>query len=321
MYSIRLKSRLLGAFCLMLFCFGAVGVAADEGLLARVGEVSVSEFDLALTVQRRLPMQVGFHGKISPEKIEEIRQEALSELIDQAYQVNWAREQKISVTEVELAAAMQPLMGRYATAEAMREDLGAQVYEQIRALMFRGLLAEKARLAAVDAKITVSEDKVRAHYEANQERFFRPRQFRASHILIRVDPSSAAEEREERRQHAAELLAQARAGENFYNLAYYNSDDRTRYVGGDLGYFHEGQVVPEFEEALLALEPGQVSDLVRTRFGFHIIQLVEINEPRQMHLDEMRERIRAQLEKEQGEELTQAWMDGLRKRYPLELLD
>jgi parvulin-like peptidyl-prolyl isomerase len=117
------------------------------------------------------------------------------------------------------------------------------------------------------------------------------------------------------------LLEQARGGADFYNLAYHNSDDRTRYVGGDLGYFHEGQVVPEFETVILAMEPGQISELVRTRFGFHIIRLVEVNEPRQLSYEEVRERIRERLEKEQQERLMDAWMAELRERYPLKRLD
>ncbi|MDO3377061.1 peptidylprolyl isomerase [Geoalkalibacter halelectricus] len=317
----RLKSRLLTVVCCAALMVGAASAGAEQDLLARVGEVPVSQFDLELTMQRRMPMQVGFHGQISSERVAEIRQEALAELIDQAYQVNWAREQRISVAGDELAAAMKPLSGRFASEQAMREAVGEETYGQLRALMFRGVLAEKARAAAVEEKIEVGGEQVRAYYDANQERYFRPRQFRASHILIGIDPSSTAEARTERRERAEELLAQARSGENFYNLAYYNSDDRTRYVGGDLGYFHEGQTVPEFEEALAELAPGEISDLVRTRFGYHIIQLVEVNEPRQMLYEEMQERIRAQLEKEERERLTQIWMDELRARYPLERFD
>jgi parvulin-like peptidyl-prolyl isomerase len=317
----RLRVAVLGILCLFLSALGGGAALAAEGLIAKVGDVEVSEFDLAATVQRKMPMQVSFHGKIAPEKIEEIRRQALEDLIAQAYQVNWARENRVSVSEEELAAAVKPLLGRYSSEQAMREAVGDKVFGDFRALMFRTLLADKARTQAVDAKVAVDEAQVKAHYEENQARYFRPRQFRASHILIKVDPSASAEERQAREQRAAELLEQARGGADFYNLAYHNSDDRTRYVGGDLGYFHEGQVVPEFETVILAMEPGQISELVRTRFGFHIIRLVEVNEPRQLSYEEVRERIRERLEKEQQERLMDAWMAELRERYPLKRLD
>ncbi|WP_305046635.1 peptidylprolyl isomerase [Geoalkalibacter sp.] len=317
----RLRVAVLGILCLFLSALGGGAALAAEGLIAKVGDVEVSEFDLAATVQRKMPMQVSFHGKIAPEKIEEIRRQALEDLIAQAYQVNWARENRVSVSEEELAAAVKPLLGRYPSEQAMREAVGDKVFGDFRALMFRKLLADKARTQAVDAKVAVDEAQVKAHYEENQARYFRPRQFRASHILIKVDPSASAEERQAREQRAAELLEQARGGADFYNLAYHNSDDRTRYVGGDLGYFHEGQVVPEFETVILAMEPGQISELVRTRFGFHIIRLVEVNEPRQLSYEEVRERIRERLEKEQQERLMDAWMAELRERYPLKRLD
>jgi parvulin-like peptidyl-prolyl isomerase len=143
-------------------------------------------------------------------------------------------------------------------------------------------------------------------------------QFKASHILIQVDPAASAEEIAKRKERADALLARAKAGEDFYNLAYYESDDRSRYVGGNLGYFHEGQTVAEFEDALKTLKSGEVSGLVRTRWGFHIIKLDERNEARQLEYREVREQILASLEKERHATLYREWMADLQKRYPVE---
>ncbi|NIR17793.1 MAG: peptidylprolyl isomerase, partial [Desulfobacterales bacterium] len=114
-------------------------------------------------------------------------------------------------------------------------------------------------------------------------------------------PASNKKERTELRERAEGLAKRAKDGEDFYNLAYYNSDDRTKYVGGDLGYFHKGQTVPEFESALLEMEPGEIAGPVKSMYGWHIIKLVEDNPPRQLSFEDMKGKLRQQLEKEQRE--------------------
>ena len=115
---------------------------------------------------------------------------------------------------------------------------------------------------------------------------------------------------------AQELAERARAGEEFYDLAYFNSDDKRRFVGGDLGTFHEGQTVKAFEDAVIKMQPGEISDPVRTRFGYHIIKLTAVEEARQMRFDEMEDKIRADLEQKQRDALLENWVNELREKYP-----
>lgn len=145
----------------------------------------------------------------------------------------------------------------------------------------------------------------------------RPKQFKASHILIKVDPSSNKDERLTLDNKAKDLAKRAKNGEDFYNLAYYNSDDRSKYVGGDLGFFHQGQTVKEFENALLKMKPGEISDPVRTMYGWHIIKLVEINEPKQLEFSDVKVKIREQMEKSSREKTYIDWMTKLKSTYPL----
>ena len=111
---------------------------------------------------------------------------------------------------------------------------------------------------------------------------------------------------------AVGLLERLNAGEEFYQLAYYHSDDRTKYVGGDLGFFHSGQTVPEFEAALASLEVGQHSNLVETRFGYHIVKLTEVNPARQLQFEEVTDKIRQQFLKQQRAQLYQDWLTPLK---------
>ncbi len=100
-----------------------------------------------------------------------------------------------------------------------------------------------------------------------------------------------------------------------YNLAYYNSDDRTKMVGGDIGYFHTGQIVKEFEDAIADLQPGDIAGPVETLAGFHVIQLTEVNEPKQLLFEEVKVKIRQQQEKKKYDTLYAGWMAALKQQY------
>ncbi|TYO98730.1 peptidyl-prolyl cis-trans isomerase C [Geothermobacter ehrlichii] len=312
--------RICAVFSVVLLLFPVLASADSKNdLVARVGSVPITRYELAREFQRILPLQGGFHGGVSKERREEIRKQALDRLVERALMVQWAIDQELSVPNEEVDAKLAKLRARYKSREEFEKAAGVEGVQGYRAALYRQLLAEKAEEERVEKQVKISEQQVRAYYEKNKDRFMRPKQFRASHILVRVDPSSNKQEREERRKRAEELLKRARAGEDFYNLAYYNSDDRTRYVGGDLGYFHVGQTVKAFEQALLKLKPGEISDLVRTRFGYHIIKLVEVNEERQLTYEEMAGKIRQQLEKEERERLKKAWLEELKKKYRVEI--
>lgn len=294
-------------------------VLAEVKLVAKVGSVPVTNYELARSFQRIMPLQGNFHGGVSAERKAEIRQEALDVLIERAYKVQYALSEEISVSQDVVDEKIAEFKKKFISEEVYQQAVEAEGQKEIRASLYRQLLAQKAEELRVDSKVQVTADEVKAYYEANKARFMQPRQFKASHILIRVDPASNSEERKEYLLRAEELLKRARAGEDFYNLAYYNSDDRTKYVGGDLGYFHEGQTVTAFEQALMALKPGEISELVKTRFGYHIILLVDVQEPRQLSYDDMAAKIRSQLEKERRDTIYQAWMDELKARFTTEI--
>jgi peptidyl-prolyl cis-trans isomerase D len=134
--------------------------------------------------------------------------------------------------------------------------------------------------ANVQAWITANQADVDAEYEANKHRYTGlEKQVRARHILIKVEESAPEAEKLAARTRAEGLLARARAGEDFAELAKANSDDEgSAQNGGDLGYNPRGRMVTPFDNAQFAMEAGQISDLVESRFGFHIIKVEGIRE-------------------------------------------
>ncbi len=153
---------------------------------------------------------------------------------------------------------------------------------------------------ALSRSIQVSEADLKAFYEQNRQKLAGQEERRASHILINAPKGAAAAEREAAKARASELLAQARkAPDSFAALARKHSQDSgSAERGGDLDFFARGAMVKPFEDAVFALAKGQISELVETEFGFHIIRLTEVRAPRQRSFEDMKDELTVEVRKQ-----------------------
>ena len=147
-------------------------------------------------------------------------------------------------------------------------------------------------LDQVRAKTVVAVADVERFYNDNIQQYSSPEQIRASHILLKTEGQDEAAVRKK----AEEVLAQVKAGGDFAALAKQHSeDDATKALGGDLDYFGHGRMVQAFETVAFAMEPGKISDLVKTQYGFHIIKLVDKKPGTVRPLNDLRVEITEQL--------------------------
>jgi peptidyl-prolyl cis-trans isomerase D len=187
------------------------------------------------------------------------------------------------------------------------EPTDAELQAQFNAHQETYKIPEKRRVKflSIDAealknKMTASAQEIDARYKDNIQTYSTPEQVRASHILLKTEAKDEATVKKA----AEDVLKQAKGGADFAALAKkYSEDDSNKDKGGDLDYFGRGIMAKEFEEAAFAMQPGQISDLVKTQFGFHIIKLVDKKAATTRSLDEVRPQIEEQikLEKAQAE--------------------
>ncbi len=148
------------------------------------------------------------------------------------------------------------------------------------------------------AKVTVPSADVERAYNNGIEQYSTPEQVRASHILLKTDGKDDAAVKAK----AEEILKQARAGADFAELAKKHSEDEASAKnGGDLDYFGRGRMVPEFDQVVFAMLPGQISDLVKTQYGYHVIKLVDKKVATTRTLAEVRQQITDQLAYERAQ--------------------
>ena len=161
----------------------------------------------------------------------------------------------------------------------------------------------KIRYALVDSnalreQTPVSPEEARQYYDANVQQYSTPEQMRASHILLKTEGKDEAAVKKQ----AEDLLAQIKKGADFAALATkFSEDEGSATKGGDLDFFPRNQMVKEFEEAAFALEPGQVSDLVKTTYGYHIIKAGEKKAASTRSFEEVRPQIEDQLKWERAQ--------------------
>jgi peptidyl-prolyl cis-trans isomerase D len=153
------------------------------------------------------------------------------------------------------------------------------------------------------AKVTVTEEDIRDYYESNREKFKNPKTVQARHILIKVAQNAKPEEVESAHQRAEDVLKLAREGQDFAALARQYSEGPTKTKGGDLGTFRREAMVKPFADKAFSMKAGDISDPVRTRFGWHIIKVEKINPAKTLSLDEARKDIEKTLKTERSRNL------------------
>jgi peptidyl-prolyl cis-trans isomerase D len=151
---------------------------------------------------------------------------------------------------------------------------------------------------ALRARITIAGADVERAYNTNIEQYSTPEQVRASHILLKTEGKDDATVKAK----AEELLKKAKGGADFAELAKANSEDEgSAKNGGDLDFFGRGRMVPEFDQVAFQLQPGQISDLVKTQYGYHIIKVTEKKAAATRSIDEVRQQLTDQLSYERAQ--------------------
>ena len=169
------------------------------------------------------------------------------------------------------------------------------------------VLVSKLVASEVDEKAKVSEEEIRKYYEEHKDEFKAPEMWRASHILV-ADETQA--------KSVADELSK---GGDFAELAKKYSIDATASRGGDIGFFRQGQLVPDFEKACLKLNVGQTGDILHTQFGYHIIKLTDKRETTAQSYDEAKRAIESELNRKKRAALFDEMVRKLKNRYSVNI--
>jgi peptidyl-prolyl cis-trans isomerase C len=206
-----------------------------------------------------------------------VKKDVLESLINRELLQQESQKHKIKVDKAKIDKQLKQMKKQFPSEERFKEALGmmnlseADLEKQIKNDLILQQFIDKQFIQ----KIQVSDKETRTYYDSHPVSFKNPEMVKASHILIKVDPKADKEQKLKARNKLETIRKKLGNGEDFADLAKQYSDCPSKAKGGDLGFFGYGQMVKSFEEAAFALNTGDVSDIVETEFGYHLIKVTD----------------------------------------------
>lgn len=289
-------------------------------VVARVNGQPVKRDELQLAI-RNLEGRAG--SAVPPDQRDRVYREVLDRIVGYHLLAGEARARGIAAPPWDVDKRLTEIKSQFPNEQAFDEMLKQ-----------RGLTQERLRQETADTiavnqmlekefeKVIVAGDaETRKFYDENKARFHEEASVRASHILVRVDEKADAATKAKAKAQADDLAKQLKKGADFAALARKHSQDPgSAPNGGDLGFFGKGQMVPAFAEAAFAAKPGQVTPVVESPFGYHLIKVAETKPEREVPYDEVKAQIGEYLKQQLREQKSQAFIDQLKARGKVEIL-
>lgn len=317
-------SRMIIPLAVLCFCLvpgsvpaGETGIdtpsTGDDAVVLVNGEaITMQQINRELVGHQQRIVRSG--GHLNPELLAGLREQVIEHLVDRALLHQASDREGVTVSDEELNAAFGEIRLQFDSDESFNASLHQmKMTEEVLREELRGSIAVSKLVNDLFGESSrISEEEARAYYDSNPEEFFSPEQVRASHILILSDPDGADEGEDDGIVTIQEIRKEAEAGDDFAELAIKHSQCPSREQGGDLGYFTRGKMVKPFEDAAFALKPGELSEVVKTQFGYHLIKLEDRQEGGTAAFEDVQERLRLYLGREALKEAVQSYVKQLR---------
>jgi peptidyl-prolyl cis-trans isomerase C len=284
--------------------------SATEVVLTVNGE-PLPAGELQLTAQSMAKQMAAEDIEPEPEQLFEA---AVRQAIDHMLLAQEARRQGIEPTPKFIDTLLQHYIDEAGGREALERDLASRgsSLESLRAHLEESAAVNLLFERIIKPGTEVSDEDIKAYYDANQDNLSAPEQVHARHILFKVEAGASREAIETARRQAEEAHRRALAGEDFAELARDLSQDPSADNGGDLGFVTRKRLAPRFADAAFALSPGEISDVVLTGYGFHIIKVEERRAAGVPPLADIAERLHSRLTDEKAQQEIENLLETLR---------
>ena len=289
-------------------------------IAARVNGVPIYKIDFDSAVQNFIKSQ-NIGGSLTDEQTQQLHQIVLDGLIgsELLYQKAQSIPIEVSSTEVEQTVAQaRASMGD----EAFESELNRRLMSEkdLQRLIKQNLTVQRMIQDVIVSRVDVSEQEIEQFYNQHQSDMKKPERVEASHILVKSSASDSDAQKAEARRKIQEAEKRVQSGEDFASLARQFSDDGTASNGGRLGEIQRGQTVPTFEEAAFKLHEGEVSGVVESPYGFHIIKVTKRENGASASLNEAHDTIAQFLKQKKAQDAIEDMVQSLRAEAKVEVL-
>ncbi len=291
-------------------------------MIAKVNGTTITAADVEKEVSNIVAQ---YQNQVPPEQLQsmmpELQKQAIETQINKTLLFAEAERNKIQPSPDQVKEEMDAIIGRFPSVEAFEQQLAKaglqkdQIEKDIEQQIKIDILVGQS-IANVEIKI--AEDEISGFYKDNPQNFETPEQVQASHILFKFDDNVPQSTKDQKRLEMAGILGRIEKGADFADMAQNHSDCPSKAQGGDLGFFERGKMVKPFEDAAFNLKAGELSDIVESPFGYHLIKVTDQKAAEIHKFDDVKEQIANHLKQMKTQDSFIAYVDQLRKSAEIE---
>ncbi len=310
--------------CLLGFCSFTLWAKVINKTVATVnGEVILLD-----EYQKKTELFIDQYKKIAKEKdleskIGEIKKEILNQMIDEKLMFQEAEKKKIKISKRKIEKGVDSVKERFSGEEEFKKELKRQkiTQKEFKEKISKQLMVMELIDMSVRSKISEpTAAEIEEFYKKNKDKMVEPEGVRVRHILIPVSDDATKSQKASALKKIKEAQKKLKKGDDFGEVAKeYSKDPASSKRGGDLGFFVRGEMVPEFEKASFALNVGQTSDIVKTKFGYHIIKCEEKRARQKKILEEVKDNLKNLIFRQKMEEKYEKWIKALRNKANIKI--
>lgn len=274
-------------------------------------EVWEAERELAQTVSMSM-----FHRQIQPERMNELRHEAFNALVLKQLKNQWANDQELQVDLQQIEADWQKVRSRFESDSDYQEALEKKNIsdEAFRSAFRRDVVADTVDRYIEDLVAAPPDEDIIFQYLNHKDAYTMPESRHVVHVLVYVSPSASAREKAKAEKRAAGIYEAAQAGKPLLDLvekAVKGLPPKYNDQLGDLGFVHRGTLAGELDDLVFSAPVGEIVGPVRSLYGYHVFEVLEVKAGQLLPFDEVREAIKASLEKKRRQERLKTFEVGL----------
>lgn len=320
-YKLRIQWLMIALSAALLFHPPASSFAqSDDEVLATVNEIPITRRDLRIETALLDAQLKQRNQMLSKSELSKLSRQLAENLIQRELLYQKAQQKNIEIRTRWVEKAFDEFKSKLRTTAAYERYLEQALVDetQFKALIRKGLIVRRLLRREVLRQIKVSEAEMQAFYRNNPEFFKRQEQIRIRQIMVASDPPGSVSKRGDALLRIQSIQNKLYSGGNFAALALEFSEDGSRSKGGDLGYMERGQIINTLADVAFSLEPGQVSDIVESRLGFHLIQMVDKIPSSQMAYRNTRTKIERTLRRNKENEAIDNYLAKLKRQSSIE---
>jgi peptidyl-prolyl cis-trans isomerase C len=317
----RVSSFVLLLFFMALTSFGFAEVKppqTDKAAMVNDTVITQAELDSQMNMVVDRLRASGRLPEVS--QLDQLRSQVLENLIARELLYQESQKKGIKISQEAVNEQLINLKAQFPNEAEFNNALTRMNLTEasIKEKLARDLSLKKLIDDEVAPGVKLSDIEIRAFYDNNPEAFKQPERVKASHIFNKVDPTADASQKAEAKKKIDLVQAKLRKGEDFGALAKEYSEGPSGPEGGDLGYFTRGQMVKPFEDAAFAMKPGEVSGVVETKFGYHLIKVTDKKPEITMSYDDVKERLEEFLKQRKIQEEINVYVKRLEEKAKIE---